>query len=197
MDDVERILLEDLGLKLSDLFESFDPKPIAAASIAQVHAARLRSGELCVVKVVRPHVRERLSADFAAATLFARLADLVLGEDLVLQMSRVLTMERIEGVPFSDICANHQQDAPENWQNALTSALSVAALSVIDGTAIFHEARKAKKGVLPKNGEKARGEVRSSVRALPTLCSASQSSALARSWMLTRWLKMLGLSVLR
>lgn len=200
MDDVERILLEDLGLKLSDLFESFDPKPIAAASIAQVHAARLRSGELCVVKVVRPHVRERLSADFAAATLFARLADLVLGEDLVLQMvsaslagcveelrtavmaecdlsverqnfedfrhwldtsvtvrrarlqkavkvprtfsgasaSRVLTMERIEGVPFSDICANHQQDAPENWQNALTSALSVAALSVIDGTAIFH-----------------------------------------------------------
>ncbi|CAK9072195.1 Probable protein kinase UbiB (Ubiquinone biosynthesis protein UbiB) [Durusdinium trenchii] len=80
MDDVERILLEDLGLKLSDLFESFDPKPIAAASIAQVHAARLRSGELCVVKVVRPHVRERLSADFAAATLFARLADLVLGE---------------------------------------------------------------------------------------------------------------------
>jgi len=58
---------------------------MASASIAQIHAATLRSGEQCVVKVVRPRVRERLAADFEVLLLAARLVDLFLGEDIVLQ----------------------------------------------------------------------------------------------------------------
>jgi ubiquinone biosynthesis protein len=55
-DDVRRTVEEDLGARLEDVFESFDRTPLAAASIAQVHSARLRTGEDVVVKVQRPAV---------------------------------------------------------------------------------------------------------------------------------------------
>jgi ubiquinone biosynthesis protein len=55
-DDVRRTVEEDLGSRLEDVFESFDRTPLAAASIAQVHGARLRTGEDVVVKVQRPSV---------------------------------------------------------------------------------------------------------------------------------------------
>jgi ubiquinone biosynthesis protein len=55
--DVVRTVVEsDLGCRLEDVFSSFEPTPIAAASIAQVHAATLRTGEQVVVKVQRPSV---------------------------------------------------------------------------------------------------------------------------------------------
>ena len=55
-DDVRRVVEEDLGARLEDVFASFETAPIAAASIAQVHAAMLRTGESVVVKVQRPQV---------------------------------------------------------------------------------------------------------------------------------------------
>jgi ubiquinone biosynthesis protein len=55
--DVVRTVVEaDLGGRLEDLFQSFEPTPLAAASIAQVHAAVLVTGEEVVVKVQRPSV---------------------------------------------------------------------------------------------------------------------------------------------
>ena len=56
------------------MFEQFDEKPLAAASIAQVHVARLRSGEDVVVKVMRPGVRERIERDLEVMHVLARLA---------------------------------------------------------------------------------------------------------------------------
>lgn len=55
-DVVRRTVEQDLGGRLEDLFESFDETALAAASIAQVHAARLKTGEDVVVKVQRPSV---------------------------------------------------------------------------------------------------------------------------------------------
>jgi ubiquinone biosynthesis protein len=55
-DTVRLTIEQDLGARLSDLFDWFDEEPVAAASIAQVHAARLRTGEEVVVKVQRPAV---------------------------------------------------------------------------------------------------------------------------------------------
>lgn len=54
---------QDLGARLEDVFESFDETPLAAASIAQVHAARLRTGESVVVKVQRPSVSQLVRKD--------------------------------------------------------------------------------------------------------------------------------------
>jgi ubiquinone biosynthesis protein len=53
----------DLGKPIEAVFASFDRRPLAAASIAQVHAATLRTGEEVVVKVQRPLVNERVHAD--------------------------------------------------------------------------------------------------------------------------------------
>jgi ubiquinone biosynthesis protein len=55
-DDVRAVVEADLGARIEDVFTSFNTEPIAAASIAQVHAAVLRSGESVVVKVQRPQV---------------------------------------------------------------------------------------------------------------------------------------------
>ena len=53
---VRHIVEADLGMPLEQLFAEFERAPVAAASVAQVHAARLRSGESVVVKVQRPDV---------------------------------------------------------------------------------------------------------------------------------------------
>lgn len=59
-EDVERIVSEELGVRLSKAFQSFEESPVAAASLAQVHRAVLRSGEPVAVKVQRPGVRENV-----------------------------------------------------------------------------------------------------------------------------------------
>jgi ubiquinone biosynthesis protein len=62
------------GRTLDQVFEQFDEQPLAAASIAQVHTARLRSGEEVVVKVLRPGVRARIEMDLEVMYQLARLA---------------------------------------------------------------------------------------------------------------------------
>ncbi len=70
-DVVRKTVEEDLGRCLEDVFSRFDPTPIAAASIAQVHGARLRSGEEVVVKVQRPDVSSLVRRDLAAMSWIA------------------------------------------------------------------------------------------------------------------------------
>jgi ubiquinone biosynthesis protein len=60
---VRRVVEDDLGRALEAVFSSFDEVPLAAASIAQVHRATLRTGEDVVVKVQRPTVATRVTAD--------------------------------------------------------------------------------------------------------------------------------------
>lgn len=62
-DDVQRIVEEELKKPMSEAFASVDPEPIAAASIAQVHAATLPDGSDVVIKVQRPRIRDRVMAD--------------------------------------------------------------------------------------------------------------------------------------
>jgi ubiquinone biosynthesis protein len=62
------------GRPVTEVFEQFDEMPLAAASIAQVHVARLRSGEDVVVKVIRPGVREKIERDLEVMHVIARLA---------------------------------------------------------------------------------------------------------------------------
>jgi ubiquinone biosynthesis protein len=63
------------GLKLGDIFGSFEPKPLAAASIAQVHVASLKNGREVVVKILRPGMREIIDLDLEVLDTLARLAD--------------------------------------------------------------------------------------------------------------------------
>jgi predicted unusual protein kinase regulating ubiquinone biosynthesis (AarF/ABC1/UbiB family) len=65
-DEVEQIVSTELGARLSKLFAEFDREPTAAASLGQVHRARMRDGRLVVVKVQRPGVRETIVKDLEA-----------------------------------------------------------------------------------------------------------------------------------
>jgi ubiquinone biosynthesis protein len=71
---IEQVLRSELGAEVGELFASFDREPIAAASIAQVHAATLTSGARVVVKVCRPDVSETVERDLdITGRLAARL----------------------------------------------------------------------------------------------------------------------------
>lgn len=66
---------EELGAGVDELFSSFEPEPLAAASIAQVHRATLKSGDEVVVKVQRPGLRQKIRADLDLLHLIAELAE--------------------------------------------------------------------------------------------------------------------------
>jgi len=64
-----------LGKPVTELFSAFDEVPLASASIAQVHAAKLKDGREVVVKVLRPGVEKRIRADLDVLYLIAHLAE--------------------------------------------------------------------------------------------------------------------------
>jgi ubiquinone biosynthesis protein len=63
------------GSPIGQIFARFEPEPLAAASIAQVHVARLESGAEVVVKILRPGMREIIDLDLEVLDTLARLAD--------------------------------------------------------------------------------------------------------------------------
>jgi ubiquinone biosynthesis protein len=63
------------GESVDTVFERFDKEPLAAASIAQVHTARLTTGHEVIVKVLRPGVQEQIESDLAVLRVLAGLAD--------------------------------------------------------------------------------------------------------------------------
>lgn len=64
-EQTRHIIEEDLGKPIHELFRSFDPVPLAAASLGQVHKAQLHSGEEVVVKVQRPGLQQLFTIDLA------------------------------------------------------------------------------------------------------------------------------------
>lgn len=151
--EVSRMVIEELGVEPDVAFAEFDPAPLAAASIGQVHAAVTTSGEPVAVKVQRPDIQERVRTDIDIALRLVRWLEsrgqLPEGMDLVpvaeefadallheldyehearnmerlrsaffedeglvfpavhwgLTTPRVLTMDRIEGIPFNRLDA--------------------------------------------------------------------------------------------
>src|SRR5690606_24694044 len=74
---IRKTVEEELGRSLEDAYSWVDPKPLASASIAQVHAARLHSGEDVVIKVQKPGVRNVLLTDLNFIYLAARIVEMV------------------------------------------------------------------------------------------------------------------------
>src|ERR1700726_345651 len=74
--DVAVAAIEDaLAARLGDIFAGFDPEPLAAASVAQVHAATLKSGEDVVVKILRPGMHAVIDLDLEVLDALAALAN--------------------------------------------------------------------------------------------------------------------------
>ena len=69
------IIEETLGKPVAELYANFEASPMASASVAQVHAARLHSGEEVVVKVVRPDIEPVIRQDIALMFTLAKLVN--------------------------------------------------------------------------------------------------------------------------
>ncbi|MGA7670300.1 MAG: AarF/ABC1/UbiB kinase family protein [Nitrolancea sp.] len=71
---IRAVIEESFGKTVEELFHTFDDEPLAAASIGQVHAAELVSGEHVVVKVQKPGVAAQIDEDLAILQQLARFA---------------------------------------------------------------------------------------------------------------------------
>ena len=71
----KKIVESELGDSIEIIFDSFEEKPLAAASLAQVHSAKLKNGCEVVIKVLRPNIRKRVNKNLrllkAAAKIFS------------------------------------------------------------------------------------------------------------------------------
>jgi predicted unusual protein kinase regulating ubiquinone biosynthesis (AarF/ABC1/UbiB family) len=74
-EQVEAIIAAELGVRISKAFSEFAPKPLATASLGQVHRASMRDGRLVVVKVQRPGIREVIAEDMEALEEIAGFLD--------------------------------------------------------------------------------------------------------------------------
>ena len=73
--EVQKTIEEELGVRLSKAFASFDQQPLASASLGQVHRAALRDGRPVAVKVQRPGIVEQVHADLSALDEIATFVD--------------------------------------------------------------------------------------------------------------------------
>jgi predicted unusual protein kinase regulating ubiquinone biosynthesis (AarF/ABC1/UbiB family) len=74
-EEVEAIVAVELGARVSKAFSDFERKPLAAASLGQVHRAALRDGRPVAVKVQRPGIREKMAEDLDAMQEIAEFFD--------------------------------------------------------------------------------------------------------------------------
>lgn len=90
----------ELERPISDIFDSFTTEALASASIAQVHAARLKSGEEVVVKVLRPNIEIQIAKDISLLTSLAKFLEFFSGsarrihlKGIVKELERTLDSE--------------------------------------------------------------------------------------------------------
>src|SRR5689334_122243 len=74
-EEVERIVSGELAVRMSKAFADFDPTPLAAASLSQVHRAYMRDGRDVVVKVQRPNIRDLIVSDLESLNEIAHFLD--------------------------------------------------------------------------------------------------------------------------
>lgn len=73
-EEVRKVIEEEIGIRISKAFSSFDEEPLASASIGQVHKATLRSGKTVAVKVQRPGIRKKFLEDLDTLKELAEFA---------------------------------------------------------------------------------------------------------------------------
>jgi ubiquinone biosynthesis protein len=137
VEDVERVVREELGLGIEQAFLSFDAQPIAAASIGQVHRATLPNEEDVVVKVQRPSAPRQIESDLKLMASVARLVrervrqlDFVDTGELVDEFARSIRQEldyqqeaRNAEAFRRNFAGNEQVAVPRVWWRYTTSRL--------------------------------------------------------------------------
>ena len=143
-----QVIARELGTAVEDVFAEFDDQPVAAASIAQVHMARLIDGEDVAVKILRPRIRQRMERDIRFFRAMARLMEFIAPQTRPLklvhavdQFAHISDVEldlRLEGAAAGKLRENHANDAgiyvPRIFWQATTEQMLV--LERVVGTRI-------------------------------------------------------------
>lgn len=145
---IKEIIEAQLKLPLDQLFQSFDEKPLAAASIAQVHRAKLNSGEEVIVKILRPELKKQLTVDITILQNFASIlaTKATWAEKIgIVGLANGFIQNLLEEIDFSIELANMQQmrkssgtkvyipKAFEEYSNS-----NILVMEFLDGVSINH-----------------------------------------------------------
>lgn len=160
---IRHIVEQDLGRPLSAVYSEFDESALASASIAQVHAAKLVTGEDVVVKVQKPGVQAILTTDMNAVYLLIRLFELILpntDKDAVAGLVEEMYQSMIDECDFVKEANNLQQFrqflsdshndvvmAPKPYTSA--SGAKVLTMERFYGVALTNEVAMVKEGIDP------------------------------------------------
>jgi ubiquinone biosynthesis protein len=162
LEQLEEQIQKEMGYPLTELFVEFNPVPIAAASIAQVHRARLKGGEEVVVKVRRPGIKDVVETDLDILMGLAYLierhlptGDLFDPIKIVKEFRRTIGREMDfarEGHTIDRFSANFADDPTMHvpmvyWEY---TGESVLTMEFIDGIKVSDSIRLAAAGADPK-----------------------------------------------
>jgi ubiquinone biosynthesis protein len=159
---IRAVVETELGSSLEEIFSDFSPESIAAASVAQVHEARLKSGERVAVKVIRPGIEKKVREDIHVMIFFAEklekmfeFARIIGAINLVKEFERTIFRELdmyIEGGNIEKFAANFKGSeeiytARVYWEY---SAKSVLVMEYIDGIKMDQVDKIREAGIDPK-----------------------------------------------
>jgi predicted unusual protein kinase regulating ubiquinone biosynthesis (AarF/ABC1/UbiB family) len=105
------IVEDDLGMAAADAFEAFDPVPLSAASIAQVHACVLRDGRPAVLKIQRPDIADRMNRDLRMMYRLGRVVDRTRTGHLLNAPGVVEDLHQVTNEELNFVLEAHRQTA--------------------------------------------------------------------------------------
>jgi ubiquinone biosynthesis protein len=151
------------GKKLSDLFLEFSDQPVAAASIAQVHKAKLKNGQIVAVKVLRPEIKTKYEKDMRFLEFGANLTCMLMKKAERLKPKEVIAVFRksmqfeldlrseaaAASKMYDNFASDHSLKIPKiHWD---TTAHDVITLEWIDGVSIYDREKIISLGLNPKD----------------------------------------------
>jgi ubiquinone biosynthesis protein len=119
----QKIIEQELGAPVDEVFASFDPVPLGSASIGQVHKAVLRGGETVAVKVQRPEAPGRVAGDLELMRDFAAFLDRRFGRGLFVDVSGL--------VAEFEVVVRRELDYSAEAENARRFAANFAGTQVV------------------------------------------------------------------
>lgn len=159
-EQIKKAIEQELGQSIDKLFKDFSDKPLAAASLSQVHRATLFSGEKVVIKVLRPRVRQLIYQDIRCLRLTTRFFGNIIfdGKDNFLDLINTLEgwLERetnyeeefdnmlIMNAELKDI---EKVIIPKAYKHLSTKDILV--MEYVDGLSVLEIIRLKRRGALP------------------------------------------------
>ena len=159
---IKTVLETELGARIEDIFAEFSPESIAAASVAQVHEARLMNGDRVAVKIIRPGIERKVREDIQVMGYFAEklekafeFARIIGVINLVKEFERTIFREldmHIEGGNIEKFAANFA-DSTEIYTTRVYweyTTRSVLVMEYIDGIKMDEVEKIRQAGIDPQ-----------------------------------------------